>query len=251
MRTKGNKLTGMVIVALLALFIGLVLAIQIRTTAGNDQGGLVPVAKLRSYETELKNLRADREEALALLADAQERLSAIEKEKAAEDDFISGLVDDIDKNRMAAGLTDVHGPGVIITIKDPAQADEYYGDFSVIAYNSDLLLSLVNKLREAGAEAISINEIRIVATSEISLASTNININGTPTASPYTVKAIGNPATLANALTIRGGIIETMRKSFNLTVDVEQSEDIPIGKYTGVISFKYASPVETGEQVAE
>lgn len=58
---------------------------------------------------------------------------------------------------------------------------------------SDLLLSLVNKMKDAGAEAISINGQRIITTTEISLAGNNVNINTVPTAPPYVIKAIGNP----------------------------------------------------------
>ncbi len=245
-----RKTAGLVIVAVLALFIGLVLAVQIKTTAGTDQGGLVPIAKLRSYETELKELRAQKEEAMSALAEAEDRLNAVQNEKAAEDEFVQGLVSDIEKYRMNAGLTDLRGPGVEITVKDPPMQDEY-DTYSVIVNNSDLLLSLVNKLKEAGAEAISINEIRVVSTTEISLAGNNININATPTASPYHVKAIGDPDTLYNALIIRGGVIDTMKKSYNLTVDMTKQEDVFIPRYTGVITFKYAVDAADADETGD
>ena len=163
---------------------------------------------------------------------------------AAEDAVIEGLLSDTEKYRLLTGAVDVRGPGITITIKDPVITDEYQDDISVITYHYEELLSLVNKLKEAGAEAISINDHRIVQTTEISLAGQNININGSATAPPYHIKAIGNPTTMENALTIRGGIIETLKKTYNLTVELQSEENIVIPRYSGVINFRYAKPIE-------
>lgn len=229
-------------VGVLALCIGLILSVQISTNAGSDQGGLVPLAKLKSYETELKKVQDEKAEVLQELLDLEKRLEDIEKEKAEEDTFVKGLVSDIEKYRMWSGVVDVEGPGVLVTIKDPVM-DQYQDDYSMITNNYDLLLGLVNRLKEAGAEAISVNEQRISNNTEISLAGSNININGTATAPPYFVKAIGNPQTLDGAINLRGGIVYTMKMKYNLVVDTEIREKIVISRYTGVISFKYAKPV--------
>ncbi len=240
-KNKGN----FVIVGILALFIGIVLAVQIQTTSGSDQGGLVPLAKLKGYEAELKKAKDERERAMSQYMELEEKLTSIETEKAEEDIFVKGLVDEIEKNKMAAGLLDVIGPGVVVTINDPKNVDEYQQDFSVITFNYELLLSLVNKMKEAGAEAISINEQRIVQTTEISLAGSHININGTATAPPYTVKAIGNPETLQNALNIRGGVIQDMKMKYGLIVGFSTKNEMTIPRYTGVIEFKYAKTIPT------
>ncbi len=237
-----KKFVPALVIGLTAVLIGLLLSMQILTTSGSDQGGLVPLAKLKSYEQQLKDTREDKEAAIAELIELQERLSAYESEAANDDAIINGLVADVDKYKKAAGVTDVAGPGVAITVKNPENYDQYTSSGDVITDNSELLLNLVNKLKEAGAEAISINENRIVHSSEISLAAGHININGGATAPPYYVKAIGNPSTLANALTIRGGIIETMRNNYGLTVNITQKDEVLIARYNGVVSFRYAEP---------
>lgn len=234
---------GLVILACLAAFIGLVLSVQMRMTAGTDQGGLVPLAKVKGYEAELKSVKDEKDAVTVELMELEARLSAIESEKAAEDEFINGLVADLEKYKLSTGVLDVEGPGLLITIKDPANTDEYQQGFSVIMYNYELLLSLVNKLKEAGAEAISINEQRIVSTTEISIASSNVNINGIATAPPYYIKAIGNPTTLNDAINIRSGIVESMKLKYNLSVFTEKKDSILIPRYTGTIKFKYAKPV--------
>lgn len=238
-----KKQYSYIIIGVLALFIGLVLSIQIRTTAGNYQGGLVPLSRIKSYEAELKKVKDEKDEVTAELVELESRLSSIEKGKAEEDAFIKGLVTDLEKYKISAGVVDVAGPGVTITIKDPPATDDL-GEYSPIMYNYELLLSLVNKLKEAGAEAISINEQRIVASTEITIASNNVNINGIPTAPPYYIKAIGNPTTINDAINIRAGIIETMKVKFNLNVQTEKKEEIIIPRYTGTIKYKYAQTLE-------
>lgn len=241
-----KKYSGIIVVGILALFIGLILSVQISTNAGSDQGGLVPLGKLKGYEEELKKVKDEKAEVVQQLIDLEKRLNEIESSKAEEDTFVSGMVEDLDKYRMFSGVVDVQGPGLLITVKDPV-ADKYQEDYSVIANNSELLLGLVNRLKEAGAEAISINEQRISNNTEISLAGENININGTPTAPPYYIKAIGNPQTLEGAITLRGGIVYTMKMKYNLVVGTEIKEKIIIGRYTDVIKFNYAKPVTAAE----
>jgi uncharacterized protein YlxW (UPF0749 family) len=242
-----KKNIGIIVVGLLSLFIGLILSVQISTNAGSDQGGLVPLGKLTGYEAELSKVKEEKAEALQQLIDLEERIADIENQKADEDTLVSGMVADLEKFRMFSGVVDVQGPGVLITINDPV-ADKYQEDYSVITNNFDLLLGLVNRLKEAGAEAVSINEQRISNNTEISLAGSNININGTPTAPPYFIKAIGNPGTLDGAVNLRGGIIYTMKLKYNLVVDTEMKEKIVIGRYNDVINFKYAIPVSEAKE---
>ena len=243
-----KKVSAALVVGFMALLIGWVLSVQMITTDGSEQGGLVPLVKLKQYEEELKILRGEKEDALNELNELEQLIMVIESEKAADDAIIRNLVSELERYKMASGVIDVLGPGVVITIRDPARTDELLYDYNSILYNSEQLLSLINKLKEAGAEAISINEQRIVGTTEISLAGNGININGAATAPPYTIKAIGNPLTIESAVTIRGGIIDTMKGKFNWIVDITQNEEISISRYAGVVSFKSIKPVTPDEE---
>lgn len=241
-----KKFSGMIVIGLLALFIGLVISIQITTTQGGDVGGLVPVAKAQGYLEELKKVRAEKDAALDELNRLEERMDKIEKEKSDEDFFLKGLVTDLEKYKMASGVVDVMGPGVTVTVDDPLPTQGITDGYSVIMLRSDLLLSLVNKMKDAGAEAISINGQRIISTTEISLAGDNVNINTVPTAPPYIIKAIGNPDTIESTLTIRFGIIEQM-KNYGLRISIKKADRIEIPRYSGIIKYRYAEPVPVKE----
>lgn len=237
-----KKNSGIVLVSLLALFIGLIISIQVNTTQGSDQGGLVPLAKAQGLEAELKKVRAEKEAATQQLIELEDMMEDIQKEKAQEDSTLKAILAEQEKYKIAAGLVEVRGPGVIVTLDDP-EPDEFSDGYSYLMSNYEQLLNLVNKLKDAGAEAISINGQRIIATTEISLAGDNVNINTIPTAPPYTIKAIGNPDTIESTITIRYGIIENLKKS-GVRVDIAKQDEMTIPRYNGVLRFRYAKPTE-------
>ncbi len=237
--------SGQIMIGLLAVIIGLSISVQIHSMDGDViGGGLVPVQKAQSLAQELKDARSEKALLVEELTSLENRIKEIEEAESKDDILIRNLVSELDKYKMISGMTDVQGPGVVVTVEDPPKEDMDYTDMSVIMYNYTLLLSLINKLNDAGAEAISINEQRIVAISEISLAGSNVNINSIPTAPPFTIKAIGNPDTLESTLNIRFGIIDQMRNTYNLQVKTQKVDEIVIPRYGDIIKFRYAVPVE-------
>ncbi|HPO04085.1 MAG TPA: DUF881 domain-containing protein [Bacillota bacterium] len=241
MQNKG----GVPVIFALALLIGLIISIQLNTSDASDQGGLVTYAQASALERQLKEVRSEKELIMAEYLELEQRLKEIEEQSISEDALLQAAMKDLERYRMGSGVLDVKGPGVIITIDDPVPTEDNPGDgYSTIMIRSDLLLSLVNKLKDAGAEAISINGQRIIAKTEISLAGDNVNINTVPTAPPYTIKAIGNPETIEGTLTIRFGIIEIMRNNYGLQVSIAKQDEIEIQRYNGVLRYLYAKPVE-------
>ena len=141
------------------------------------------------------------------------------------------------------GLSEVNGSGVIITVADSdIDANSVLDSNDLLVHDKDIL-KIINELKNAGAEAISINDQRIVITTSIICGGNIININGERIGSPFEIKAIGSPEALAN-LTRPGGYLSTLKTDRKLNVDLKKSNDITIPKYSGVLSFKYLSKVE-------
>lgn len=240
-----KKNSGLIMIGVLALIIGLIISVQISTIQGSDQGGLVPSVKVKAQEEELRKLRAKSENLTQQLIELEDRLEMLQKDKVAEDDSLKQIYADLEQYKIAAGRVEVKGPGIVITLEDPEPVDEYSDVYSTLMVNYELLLSLVNRLKDAGAEAISINRQRITATTEISLAGDNVNINALPTAPPFIIKAIGDPDTLESTITIRYGIIDQMKSDrYNIRVDIAKQEEVTIPRYNGILKFRYAKPVE-------
>lgn len=133
---------------------------------------------------------------------------------------------DILKN---VGLTDVQGNGVIIKLQDN---DEQ-------RISSNHLVELVNELKNAGAEAISINDNRVINFTDIVDVNYVIMINGIKISSPYEVKAIGNITYLSSTLNAKDGYITTY-KNTDLDIEFEEKNSIFISKYNKELKLKYS-----------
>lgn len=130
----------------------------------------------------------------------------------------------------------------MITVKD-ASASKVKGKVENYIVHDGDLLEVVNALRQAGAEAISINGQRIVNKTAITCAGNIIKINDEKVSSPFEIKAIGLTEKLYGAVTMPGECLYWMEKD-GVQVDVEKADEITIPKYNGSYNFQYAENVE-------
>ncbi len=151
---------------------------------------------------------------------------------------------DLKNNNIALGLTNVTGSGVIITLKDnQGITNEIIGitdDIRSYLVHDANLREIVRKLKISGAEAISINDERVVNDTAIVCAGNIIRINDRKVGSPFEIKAIGSPELLY------GNLQETINKLNNsgIIVEIQKKDKIEISKYDGTINFNYASSIE-------
>lgn len=138
------------------------------------------------------------------------------------------LEEELEKAKMLLGLTNVKGTGVVITLSDNSEKD-------II---STVLMDLINELNFAGAEAISINDQRIVAMTDIVDVGDIILVNKKRMSSPYTVKAIGDLTYLQSALNIKKGYLDKYQTE-GYTISMTTSNDIVIYKYDGGMTLDY------------
>lgn len=211
------------------------IAIQVRTisrigttTSRNSTENELRDAILRTKEN-YDNLYANEEKAEKLLED--ERKSATENNSE-----LAEIQENIKTLSTQLGLTDVTGKGVIIKVDD-AMVQSTFDPNSTIVHDADLI-SIVNELKNAGAEAISINDQRIVPTTGIICGGNIIDINKEKVGAPFVIKAIGLPEQLA-ALSRPGGYLETL-KGYSIGVELKKSNNITIPKYSGTLTYNYA-----------
>ncbi len=238
MRNKGAQIS----IALVCLVLGIMLAIQFKTTE-SIESSIMP-----ERVTELTNkLTLVNEERDAL---AEEVISLRNKLQNVRqnDQALADLQEELQKANMAAGLAEIKGSGIVLTLNDSASGLQAGENPNVgLIHDLDLLI-LVNELKASGAEAISVNGKRIVAMSEVRCAGTTILINLDKIAPPIIIKAIGNPDMLDSGIQMRGGYLEQL-KHLGVQAHVQESEDIIIPAYSGTMKFNYALPVENKEKV--
>ena len=143
---------------------------------------------------------------------------------------------------MALGRTDVEGEGVIITFRKKEES-ELSEDEKIDEITSIDLVYIVNSLKDAGAEAISINDERIINTTDMADVGGSIKINSkylrTDT---YEIKAIGNKAYLESSIFGKGGYAEQLNTT-GIKTDIERKNKIKITKYDGELNTKYIKEV--------
>ena len=165
-------------------------------------------------------------------AQYEDNLNKINEYKKSTDDDNSTIIDEeVTEAKTILGLTEVTGKGVIITLTDTNDAQ----------YTSENLRTLVNELKYAGAEAISINDNRIVNLTDIVTINNSyiVMYGNVRISSPYIVKAIGDTSYLTSTLNMKNSGFVDLMKSSGLEISVEESNNIVIPKYNKEMSTKY------------
>lgn len=228
-----KKTTGYISIMLVALVLGVMLAVQFRAvsrppvepSAARSEG---IVDELRQTSREIEGLNKE-------ISDLKGKL---EKVNLSKSDTINVLKSELAKARMVAGLTTVIGPGVEVVLDNPDRSGGGRLPPGVYVPNisAEDLLKTVNKLWGADAEALFINGQRIIATTEIRLAGDFtgdfININTQRVVPPYQILAIGDPGSLAKILEEQGGLADYFRYR-GIEVTVAKHEELTIPAYTG------------------
>ncbi len=156
---------------------------------------------------------------------------------------LEDIQNQIKEGNKIIGLTEVTGPGVTITLTDSNIDPSTVFDPSLLLLHDIDILSIVNELRNTGAEAIAINDQRVLTTTSIKCGGAIININGERVGTPFVIKAIGLPENLAN-LDRPGGYLDKLREEYQIGATLKKSDNITIPKYSGVINYKYMSTIK-------
>jgi len=193
--------------------------------------------------------------------DAQRRIAQLQKDNAqlaksapSDTERLRVISKDLANAQAFAGLTDVKGPGIVVTLSDskkpfanmPSGFSNMPAGFAPpnIIHDTDID-AVLNELKASGAEAISVNGQRIAAVSPVRCVGPTVLVNFTPTASPFVIKAIGDPKTLKAGVELPGGIVTQIRGyDPNMFIVQVAKQPIVIPAYAGGgIEPKFARPV--------
>lgn len=236
-----KKIIAAVTLGIVCFVLTIAIFVQIKTT-NNSNSTVAQTMEENDLRDQVLRMKERYDNIYSELQNATKILEKVREEATKDDSEAKAKQEELKLNNMLLCQTDVTGEGIIITLKDGTinSSDILSSSLmanNVIVHNMDLL-SVVNDLKNAGAEAISINGERIVQTSSITCEGLIIKINNKKIGSPYVIKAIGSSATLETSLNIPGGYLERMRDD-GVIVDVKKSDGLTVEKYTGVITTKY------------
>jgi uncharacterized protein YlxW (UPF0749 family) len=185
-----HRLRSQIAVAAVALALGVLVVVQLRAQAGS--AGLAQLSS-QDLTVLVANLNARNDQLRREVSLLEDELAALNENRSRGDESIDELRADLRRVRAYTGLDAVGGPGVTISVAGPIDGSG--------------VEELINELRNAGAEAIGVEEIRIVTGVVVSGPPGGASIGGVPLGPTFELSAIGAPDKLTGSLTRSGGVI--------------------------------------------
>lgn len=206
MHTLRSQLT----LAAVAAILGLLIVVQLRGQAGGSElaskSAQELTALVANQNTENDRLRAE-------VSNLQNQLAELRSDRATGATSVGQLESDLGRIRAWTGLDPIAGRGIRITVD---------GEIDAAAVDN-----LLNELRSSGAEAIAIEDIRVIARTAVSGVPGSLDVDGFLLRDPFTIRAIGRPETLVGSLTRVGGIVAQLAATNpSATLEVEPIETV-------------------------
>lgn len=223
-----RQLTISVVLGIMCFITVYLICIQFRTI-GNIDVDEIETMREDELRTSLADWKRSYQETVEEIEVTSNKINEYKEKIESNEETGELLGKDLKNTEMLLGLTNVEGPGIIITIIDNGIQD----------VTSPVLLDLINELNSAGAEAISINDQRIISMTDIFDVDNFVMVKEQRVISPFTIKAIGDITYLQSALSIKNGYIDKY-KTNGYTISMVTDENIAIKKYNGEIKFEYA-----------
>ena len=230
---KKGKKTMLVTIGLACFALSCVMFMQFKIV---NQTDITSIETMRETElrTELANWKEKYESVEQQYDEIVQKVEEYKNKKESDIETATLIQSELEQCNMLLGKTDVKGQGIEIVIRENNSEN---GE----EINADDLINIVNSLNFAGAEAVSINEERILNMTDIvDITYALIKVNGQRIIKPYVIKAIGNKSYLESSLLGNGGYVERL-KNLGFDVTIQQSDNVLVKKYNKEIDYKYIS----------
>jgi uncharacterized protein YlxW (UPF0749 family) len=178
------------------------------------------------------------------IADLRRQIKVQQEQAARDKAAFAEISASLRQEQLTSGLAALAGPGVKVTLDDstsktiPAGQEENY-----IVHEYDLR-DVLNVLWASGAEAVSLNDERIVATTSIYCVGSTILVNNTRLSPPYVFHAIGDPESLAAGLREQTALpmLKHRVQNYSIQYRVEVLEEVTVPAFNGTLQVRYAQP---------
>lgn len=227
-RNKARLITNVFVVLLCAL-LGYGYVIQLNNTRS-------------AYET------MSEEELTRLISETSNQIQQQEQRRDELQEQLNSLQEASDKQQEAQRIAEQNEQtSGILSGRLPAEGEGVtirvtHG--SIEAVDAATMFSLIEELRNAGAEVIAINDVRVITQTYIADGEDELICDGQTLSSPYVIKAIGDSQNLQNAVNIAGGVGSRLKVKFGADVDVTSSDLVKIDEVASVPQYRYAKTVE-------
>lgn len=242
-----KKNVGMMWLIILSVFLGVLLSFQMKQNI--DDYDLVSLRTIQTLKNDINNIYLEIDDIEELTEKRKKELAKLESVINDEEADISELlIDEIKELKLIAGMEDVQGPGIRVILADNEDEDIVGEQINDDIVHDATIQILLNDLRKAGAEAISINGQRVMSGSEIKCGGPTIRVNGRSSAPPFVITAIGDPKLLYAAISAPNTYGWILKEVYKLRVEAIMKDNVKVPKYYWANQgFKYAKPKKEGE----
>jgi uncharacterized protein YlxW (UPF0749 family) len=224
---RRTTMANRVVVALLCALLGFAVVLQVQRTASGDT---LATARPDDLVQILDGLQRREDDLNVEIAELQSTLNRLQRSGASSEEALAEAQRQAEALGILTGTVPATGPGVTIKIEDPDRR-----------IPPEVMLDAMQELRNAGAEAFQVGDVRIGVDSAFTGSGGAITLDGVQLSAPYTITAIGDPPTLAAALAIPGGVFDTVRRAGG-TMDVAQSDAVTIDALRPAQTPQFAQP---------
>ncbi len=220
------------------LFLGFLVAAQLAS-----EGPRVRITSLERtplVETAL-DLQAQQEGLKQQILDLRSAIQDLEETGQGGAAITKELNDRLENARIAAGLVPMSGPGIVIQLSDATTAVPPDGNVRDYLASGRDVLTVVEELWLAGAEAVAVNGERVTVATAIVDIGGSVLVNSAYVTAPYQVAAIG-PADMFERLTAAVGFVDFVRsraETFGIGVAYASPESVDLPAYAGSINLRY------------
>ncbi|WP_116376713.1 DUF881 domain-containing protein [Mycobacterium sp. MFM001] len=229
---RGRTVFGALAV-LLCLLLGVAIVTQVRQ---NESGDALDTARPADLLVLLDSLRQREATLNTEVAELQRTLSTLQASGSSDQAAIENAQARLAALSILIGTVGATGPGVTVTIDDPGPG-----------VAPEAMLDVINELRAAGAEALEIRDrqqaVRVGVDTWVIGAPGALTVDGKTLSPPYSILAIGDPPTLAAAMNIPGGAVDSVKRVGG-TMSVQQADRVDVTALRQPKPRQYAQPVK-------
>lgn len=241
---KNREFTIFIFIA--SVIVGILISMNI-SLDGNETPKILNAKEYQEAYNKRNNLYNEISKLKENNRELQKKINNYTRSDETTDRVSKDMTDELKKNLMITGMTEVQGPGLKIVLEDGGESfdGEVVDNLMRLlrTIHDDDMIKVINELKVAGAEAISINNQRIIYNTEIYCGGQFLRMNGVKIPAPFYVNVIGDPDKIENQIMRDGSYIKTLMNR-GIKVEITKSDDIIMPAYISDMKPKYMTPNE-------
>lgn len=223
-----NDVMKKIMFGLISTILGILISMSIREKA--EIMSPMSIEKIENYNRELNvvenQINVDKEIISHIKSSIEEKSSPV-----YQDELKRSLQNELKELKILSGEYDIKGEGIVIMIDD-SQNEDYKNTNLGIIHDIDIMI-ILNELKAARVDAISINDVRVMGDSEIKCMGPTVKVDGHSKATPFIIKAVGDMEMIYNIMSDKNSYINLLETTYYMDVKVEKNKNIIIPKRDG------------------